>query len=87
MLKSLVTLTAACALGVTAPLALADPPGGEPLPDTVPAAAGPAPAPALAPPVDNGAVVSGEPGTLRTRDGWILAVAAKDETQLAVAPL
>ncbi|MBV6359939.1 MspA family porin [Mycobacteroides chelonae] len=87
MLKSLVTLTAACTLGATAPLALADPPGGEPLPDTVPAAAGPAPTPAPAPPVDNGAVVSGEPGTLRTRDGWILAVAAKDETQLAVAPL
>lgn len=87
MLKRLVALTTACTLGATAPLALADPPGGEPLPDSVPAGAAAAPAPAPAPPVDNGAVASGEPGTLRTRDGWILAVAAKDETQLPVAPL
>lgn len=81
MLKSLVVLTTAYALGVSAPVALADPLGGEPLPDGVHAES------VAAPVADNGAVTSGEPGTLRTRDGWILAVAAKDEIQLPVAPL
>ena len=90
MLKSLVALATACTLGAATPLALADPPGGEPLPDhpavnleSIP----PAVNPESAPPVDNGVVASAEPGTLRTREGWILAVAAKDETQLPVAPL
>ncbi|SPX88002.1 MspA family porin [Mycobacteroides abscessus] len=81
MLKSLVVLSVICALGASAPWVLADPLGGEPLP------AHPAVDPPPAPPVDDGAVASAEPGTLRTRDGWILTVAAKDETQLPVAPL
>ncbi|MUM18399.1 MspA family porin [Mycobacterium sp. CBMA271] len=80
MLKSLVTLTAVCALAATAPLALAEP-GDDPAP-VQPVADAPPP-----PPVDNGAVASAEPGTLQTPDGWILAVAAKDESQLPVAPL
>jgi hypothetical protein len=81
MLKSLAALTTACALGAVAPAALADPLGGEPLPDRAAADSPPVP------PADNGAVASAEPGTLRTREGWILAVAAKDEIQLPVAPL
>ncbi|MBA0048678.1 MspA family porin [Mycobacterium sp. NPDC050853] len=79
MLKSLVALTIICTLGAAAPSALANPPGGEPLPEQ--------PVADSVPPIDNGAVASAEPGTLRTRDGWILVVAAKDETQLPVAPL
>lgn len=82
MLKSLAVLTTVCALGAVAPVALADPPGGEPLPDTAAADSVPVP-----PAVNDGAVASAEPGTLRTREGWILAVAAKDEVQLPVAPL
>ncbi len=81
MLKSLAVLTTACALGAVAPVALADPPGGEPLPDAAAADSVPVP------PAVDGAVASAEPGTLRTREGWMLAVAAKDEVQLPVAPL
>ncbi len=81
MLKSLVVLTIVGVLGATAPVALADPLGGEPLPDRIAADSAPAPA------ADNGAVASAEPGTLRTREGWVLAIAAKDEAQLPVAPL
>ena len=40
----------------------------------------------LAPPPD-GAVPSGPPGTVVTPDGWELSVSARDETQIAVAPL
>lgn len=40
-----------------------------------------------APPVPNGAVPSGPPGTVVTPDGWELTVSAKDEFQVAVAPL
>jgi hypothetical protein len=39
------------------------------------------------PPPDNGVVASAEPGVVTTPDGWVLTVAAKDETQLPVAPL
>ncbi|MGL5444235.1 MAG: MspA family porin, partial [[Mycobacterium] stephanolepidis] len=81
MLKSLVVLTIAGVLGATAPVALADPLGGEPLPDRAAADSVAAPA------ADNGAVASAEPGILRTREGWVLAIAAKDEAQLPVAPL
>ncbi|OHT87836.1 MspA family porin [Mycobacteroides saopaulense] len=80
MLKSLVTLTAVCALAATAPLALAEP-GDDPTP-VQPVADAPPP-----PPGDTGAMPSAEPGTLSTPDGWILAVAAKDESLLPVAPL
>ncbi|MBA0046823.1 MspA family porin [Mycobacterium sp. NPDC050853] len=80
MLKSLITLTAVCALTASAPLALAEP-GDDPAP-VQPVADAPPP-----PPVDTGAMPSAEPGTLPTPDGWILAVAAKDESLLPVAPL
>ncbi|WP_078287994.1 MspA family porin [Mycobacterium sp. D16R24] len=80
MLKSLVTLTAVCALAASAPLALAEP-GDDPAP-VQPVADAPPP-----PPGDTGAMPSAEPGTLPTPDGWILAVAAKDESLLPVAPL
>ncbi|MEV0669203.1 MspA family porin [Mycobacterium sp. NPDC050441] len=72
MLKSLVTLTVAYSIGAAAPLALANPSEGQPVP---------------APPADNGAVASAAPGTLSTPEGWVLSVVAVDETQLSVAPL
>jgi hypothetical protein len=56
----------------TAPLALADPPP---------------PDPAAGPPPDTGVVASEVPGIAHTQDGRTLTVAAKDETQLPVAPL
>lgn len=102
MLKSLVTLTAISALAVTAPIALADPPVGPQPGQPVADAPGPvdpgtaqaqpvgdaaALPPDAAPPVDTGVMPSAEPGTLQTPDGWILAVAAKDESLLPVAPL
>ncbi|WP_078327094.1 MspA family porin [Mycobacteroides salmoniphilum] len=80
MLKSLITLTAVCALAASAPLALAEP-GDDPAP-VQPVADAPPP-----PPGDPGFMPSAEPGTLPTPDGWILAVAAKDESILPVAPL
>lgn len=39
------------------------------------------------PPPPDGAVVSPPPRTLTTPDGWTLTLAAKDETQVASAPL
>ncbi len=39
------------------------------------------------PPPDNGIVASADPGIVTTPDGWILTVAAKDETELPIAPL
>ena len=39
------------------------------------------------PPVDTGVVASDEPATVTTPDGWTLTVAAKDETELPIAPL
>jgi MspA len=44
------------------------------------------PDPGVAPP-DPAAVASAPPGVLTTPDGWILTVAATDETQLPVTPL
>ena len=43
--------------------------------------------PPAPPPADTGAVPSEVPGIANTPDGWTLEVSAKDETQLAVAPL
>lgn len=71
----------------SAPLAPADP--GAPAPP------GPAAAEAVpvanttppAPPVDTGAVPSEPPGVATTLDGRTITVAARDETQLPVAPL
>ena len=79
MLHRFAPLAAICMLvptGVTG-VALADPP------------ADPAVAPAAdaGPPPDNGAVPSEVPGIAHTPDGRTLTVAAKDETQLPVAPL
>ena len=73
----------------TAPAALADPPADPPVPappgaaEIVPAANNAPPAP----PVDTGAVASEVPGIAKTLDGRTLTVAAKNETQLPVAPL
>lgn len=79
MLHRFATAAAVCMLipmGAT-PLALADPadPAAPPVVD------------AGAPPLDNGVVASEVPGIAKTPDGRTLTVAAKDETQLPVAPL
>jgi hypothetical protein len=66
-------------LASIAPVALADPP-----PDPDPAVA---PADDPGPPPDNGIVGSSEPGVVTTPDGWVLTVAATNETELPVAPL
>jgi hypothetical protein len=85
-LNRLVVLAAASLVGPlasVAPMALADPP-----PDPDPAVAPVADAAADAgPPPDNGIVGSSEPGVVTTPDGWVLTVAATDETELPVAPL
>ena len=39
------------------------------------------------PPPDNGVVASADPGIVTTPDGWVLTVAAANETELPVAPL
>ncbi len=39
------------------------------------------------PPPDNGVVASAPPGVVTTPDGWVLTVAASNETQLPIAPL
>jgi hypothetical protein len=39
------------------------------------------------PPPDNGVVASADPGIVTTPDGWVLTVAATNESQLPVAPL
>jgi hypothetical protein len=70
----------------TAAPAAADP---EPAPVTADAAAQ-APAPdsdSAALPVDDGRVESTPPQTTTSPDGWTLTISAKDETQLAAAPL
>jgi hypothetical protein len=87
MLNRFTLLATACLIASmgTAPLALADPP-----PDP---AVAPAPDPAAAPagddgpPPDNGIVGSSDPGVVTTPDGWILTVAATNETELPIAPL
>ena len=45
------------------------------------------PAGDVGPPPDNGIVASAEPGIVTSPDGWVLTVAATNETQLPVAPL
>ncbi|NOQ62013.1 MspA family porin [Mycolicibacterium fortuitum] len=81
MLKTFVALAAIYSLGATAPFAAANPAEGQPVP-VAPTAEG-----AEAPSGDDGAVASAAPGTLTTPEGWILSVAAADETQLSIAPL
>ncbi len=78
----------------TAAMAVAEP-ATDPAPIPVPpgaaeavAAADPVPAAAVAAPApDTGAVISEAPGIAKVPDGRTLTVAAKDETQLPVAPL
>jgi len=77
----------------SAPIALADPvppppaPGAAEVPATPVAATNDAAAAPLAAPPDTGVVASEAPGIAKTSDGRTLTVAAKDETQLPVAPL
>jgi hypothetical protein len=79
MLNRFALLATACMLVPvgTAPIALADP-------DPDPAVA---PADDAGPPPDNGIVASADPGIATTPDGWVLTVAAANETQLPIAPL
>jgi hypothetical protein len=82
MLNRLATLAA---VGAVLPLATAPVVSAEPPPPPDPAVQ-----PVAAtdgPPPDNGVVASSPPGVVTTPDGWVLTVAAKDETQLPVAPL
>jgi hypothetical protein len=39
------------------------------------------------PPPDTGVVASADPGVVTTPDGWVLTVAASNESQLPIAPL
>ena len=73
----------------TAPAASADPATDPAVPPPPPAAAEVVPVANTTPPppVDTGAVASEVPGIAKTLDGRTLTVAAKDETQLPVAPL
>ncbi len=79
MFNRIATLAAVCVLAPfgSAPLALADPPPGDPA----------QPVGDAAPPPDTGAVASEVPGVANSPDGWTLEVSAKDETQLAIPPL
>ena len=73
---AVMTFTAALSgiAGVAAPPVSAQPdPGVQPVADVAPA--------------PGGAVPSGPPGTVVTPDGWELTVSARDEFQVAVAPL
>lgn len=69
-------------LSVTMPAASAQP---TPIPPPVPGLQ--AAADVSVPPVPNGVVPSGPQGKVVTPDGWELTVSAKDESQVAVAPL
>lgn len=74
----------------TAPMTLAEPPLDPAVPPPPPEVAEVVPVAnniPPAPPVDTGAVASEVPGIATTLDGRTLTVAAKDETQLPVAPL
>jgi hypothetical protein len=54
---------------------------------TAPIALADPPADDPGPPPDNGVVASADPGVVTTPDGWVLTVAATNESQLPVAPL
>ena len=54
---------------------------------TAPSALADPPADDPGPPPDNGVVASADPGVVTTPDGWVLTVAATNETQLPIAPL
>lgn len=75
-LPAVLARLAALAVCVMASLGTAGFASGEPLP----------PGPEV-PPADTGLVASAPPTVATTPDGWVLTVAATDETQLPVAPL
>lgn len=75
-------LAAACML---ASMGMAPTASGQPDPVPPPSPVQPAASPT--PPIAEGAVPSGSPGLLQTPDGWRIEVAAKNETQVPVAPL
>jgi MspA len=75
MLHRFAILAVACML---APVGTASLAWAQPLPP---------PGPVPPPPPDTGVVGSSPPGVVTTPDGWNMEVAAKDETQLPVAPL
>ena len=54
---------------------------------TAPVALADPPADDAGPPPDNGVVASAPPTVVTSPEGWVLTVAAKDESQLPVAPL
>jgi MspA len=78
----------ACALtwAFTAPAASAEPEVEPVVADAPAPEAAPLP-PEAAPPVDEGLVESSPPAITQTPDGWTLTLSAKDERQLAIAPL
>lgn len=79
-MKPFAVLAAAAMIGplaAVAPLAGAEPPP----PPVDPAALG------APPPVDNGVVASNPPAVVTTPDGWVLTVAATNESELPIAPL
>ncbi|NKZ10877.1 MspA family porin [Mycolicibacterium septicum DSM 44393] len=85
MTKILAALMAVGALMVPAPHAIAAPEPAvphEPGPDALPPVEG---EPGMTP--DNGTVASAEPAVVTTPDGWVLRLAAKDETQLPIPAL
>lgn len=74
----------------TAPVTFAEPPADPAVPPPPPGAAEVVQAANSTPPppqLDTGAVASEVPGIAKTLDGRTLTVAAKDETQLPIAPL
>lgn len=77
----------AAAVCVLAPLGVTPPASAQPAPAPDPAVPLPAGAAPLPPPPSPDAVPSAPSGYLKTPDGWELTAAAKDETQVAVAPL
>jgi hypothetical protein len=83
MISRTAALLGACLLAAlaTSPRAAADPPAdppAEPVANVVPP---PAPVPGEAP------IASAPPSTLTTPDGWVLSVAATNESMKSVAPL
>ncbi|MBN3512089.1 MspA family porin [Mycolicibacterium septicum] len=85
MTKILAALMAVGALMVPAPHAIAGPEPAvphEPGPDAVPPVEI---EPGMTP--DTGTVASAEPAVVTTPDGWVLRLAAKDETQLPIPAL
>ncbi|CAN1520603.1 Porin family, mycobacterial-type [Mycobacteriaceae bacterium] len=92
MVRGVAIVAFAAMLAVTAAPVSAEPdpatPGGAaPVPAADGAAPGVDPAALSAAPVDDGKVVSTPPATTTAPDGSTLTISAKDETQMAVAPL